>query len=383
MMLRRIIHKIHLWLSLLAGVFIVLIGLTGSILVFNGEINRALHPDLFHVTAGAAISYDKASQAVLENHPNRKIERIYAPAHPDAGGVYLFRVKDGKERNYVYVDPGTGKITGELGNNTFLNWVGELHYHLLLADYNGSEIVGIIGFMLFFVVISGIYLWWPGIKNWVKGFSIRKSSNRYIKHYDYHKVFGIVSVPFLLIVSLTGALFTFDEDIFGWFGANPRPVPSKELLVSQPLPTGKLPLDQLVAFAQQTVPDARVTQIRIPAKPEEGKPEGAMEVRLTHHYDPSGFGNVQIWLDQYSGKVIAKQDATVDPGLTYQTWLFPLHTGMYGGIITKVIYCIGGLIPALLMVTGTYMWYRKARKKQLAKQKVKVKTAEQNLIETA
>ncbi|MFE4352734.1 PepSY domain-containing protein [Peribacillus butanolivorans] len=36
---RRIIAKIHLWLSMLAGVFIVLIGLTGSLLVFEPELN--------------------------------------------------------------------------------------------------------------------------------------------------------------------------------------------------------------------------------------------------------------------------------------------------------------------------------------------------------
>jgi uncharacterized iron-regulated membrane protein len=368
MLLRKVLSKIHLWFSLLAGIFIVLICLTGSILVFEGELNRAFYPELFKVTQGKAVSYDTAYQAVMEKYSKGKVDRIYTADYPDTEGVYVYRVKVGKERKQVYVDPGTGKITGELGNHTITGWIANLHYYLLLQDFSGREIVSSIGVVLFFVTASGLYLWWPGIKNWVRGFTIRKGSNLFASYYDYHKLLGIISVPLLLVVSITGALFTFDDTIFGWFGAVSSVSPAKQVLVSKPLPAGKTSIDKVIGIAQETVADAKVTQIRIPAQPEKGKPEGAVEVRLSRSFDPGELGNVKVWMDQYSGKIVAQQDATVDSGLTYQTWLYPLHTGKFGGIVTKILYCIGGLLPAVLMVTGTYMWYYKARKKKLGKQ---------------
>lgn len=95
---RRIIAKIHLWLSMLAGVFIVLIGLTGSLLVFEPELNSMLHPNLYKVTEGKKVTYQQALQVVSESHPKGQIDRVYTPSEPNARGVYLFRLKEGEEQ---------------------------------------------------------------------------------------------------------------------------------------------------------------------------------------------------------------------------------------------------------------------------------------------
>ncbi|MEH7464631.1 PepSY-associated TM helix domain-containing protein [Bacillus thuringiensis] len=65
--------------------------------------------------------------------------------------------------------------------------------------------------------------------------------------------------------------------------------------------------------------------------------------------------------------MLAKLDPKVDDGLTYQTWLKPLHTGMFGGVFTKVLYVIAGLTPSILMFTGTYMWLHKKKNKRKLK----------------
>ncbi|BAU28102.1 putative iron-regulated membrane protein [Aneurinibacillus soli] len=372
--MRKAIGKIHLALSLLAGIFIVLISLTGSLLVFEHEIERLFQPKLYHVSAGPVVSYEQALTAAKKAHPKADVQRVYTPDEASTEGVYIFQMKDGKSSFSVYVDPGTGRINGEEGDQSFFTWVLELHRYLLLKDFNGAEITGIIGFLLFFITVSGIYLWWPGIRNWMRGFTFRRSPNTFAKHYNWHKVLGIWSVPFLLVVSLTGALFEYDEAIFGWFGAKPSKSPAKQILVSVPLPEGKKPLDALMRSAEQAVPDAKVIQVRMPAKPKKDQPEGAVEVRMTHGYDP-GNGNARVWLDAYSGRVIAKLDAKVDSGLTYQTWLFPLHTGAFGGIVTKVLYAIGGLILPVLAVTGTYMWWFKRRKRKQKQDKTESQAA--------
>ncbi|MED3691942.1 PepSY-associated TM helix domain-containing protein [Peribacillus butanolivorans] len=101
---------------------------------------------------------------------------------------------------------------------------------------------------------------------------------------------------------------------------------------------------------------------------ERGTPEGAVEFRLSGSFDP-GNGNVKVWLDQYSGKVVGKLDPRVNSGLMYQTWHLPLHTGSFGGLFTKILYAIGGLTPSILMFTGVYMWWYKKKNKNKRKQK--------------
>ncbi|PEW00642.1 hypothetical protein CN425_15245 [Bacillus cereus] len=366
MKVRKVIGKIHLYLSMIAGMFILLIGLTGSLLVFQHELNRVLHPDLYKVTEGEKVTYQKALQAVLAVHPKGEIQRVYTPDEPSAQGVYLFNLKEGKAKQEVYIDPGNGRINGELGEKSFFNQVGELHYHLLLNDFKGKEIVGIIGFIFFFIILSGLYLWWPGIKKWIRGFVIRRSKNSYVKQYDLHRVIGGVSVPFLLIVSLTGGLLVYDKTIFGWFGAKSSVAPSKETLVSKALSGEKLPLDYLLSEAEKAVPQGKIMQVRLPEKAKKGKAEGAVEIRMSRSYDP-GNGNIKVWMDQYSGKVLAKLDPKVDSGLTYQIWRLPLHTGTFGGVFTKILYVIGGLTPSILMFTGVYMWRYKKKNKRKGK----------------
>ncbi|GLV66811.1 hypothetical protein Bmyc01_54800 [Bacillus mycoides] len=366
MKVRKVVGKIHLYLSMIAGMFIVLIGLTGSLLVFKHELNRVLHPDLYKVTEGEKVTYQKALQTVLAVHPKGEIQRVYTPDEPSAQGVYLFNLKEGKAKQEVYIDPGNGRINGELGEKSFFNQVEELHYHLLLKDFKGKEIVGIIGFIFFFIILSGLYLWWPGIKKWMRGFVIRRSKNSYVKQYDLHRVIGGVSVPFLLIVSLTGGLLVYDKTIFGWFGAKASMAPSKETLISKTLSGERLPLDYLLSEAEKAVPQGIIMQVRIPEKAKKGKAEGAVEIRMSRSYDP-GNGNIKVWMDQYSGKVLAKLDPKVDSGLTYQIWRLPLHTGTFGGLFTKILYVIGGLTPSILMFTGVYMWWYKKKKKRKGK----------------
>ncbi|WP_255299190.1 PepSY-associated TM helix domain-containing protein [Bacillus pseudomycoides] len=123
-------------------------------------------------------------------------------------------------------------------------------------------------------------------------FNIRQSKNQYVKQFDLHRVIGAVSVPFLLIVSLTGGLFVYDKTIFGWFGAKATVMPAKEKLISKPLSGGKILLDRLLHTAEKEVPEGTIMQVRIPEKVKQGKAEGAIEIRMSRSYDPGVDGPV-------------------------------------------------------------------------------------------
>ncbi|NGM83894.1 PepSY domain-containing protein [Paenibacillus sp. 7124] len=359
MQVRKVILNIHLTLSLLAGLFIVVLSLTGTVLVFKNELTQAMYPELFKVTQGERISYQDAQKSILSQYPEAQFLRIYTPDEPVTNGSFLFWINNDGERVYVYMDPATGNILGTLDESAFPNKLSVFHRNLLLEKYHGFEIVGIVGFMFTFILISGLYLWWPGIKSMAQGFKRRKATNPYIKKNDLHRLIGVYSIPVLLIIAFTGAVYPFSEKILGWFGTGWTP-PAQKLAV-QVKPEGRLPVDELVRLAEQTTPSSKATLIILPAKPEKN-----IDIRLTRSYDPGAghTGNVKVWMDPYNGQVLEKWDPKIN-NVFYQTWVFPLHTGAYGGIITKVLYSIVGLMPSILMFTGIYIWqYKKRRRKK-------------------
>ncbi|MGH9784071.1 MAG: PepSY domain-containing protein, partial [Terriglobia bacterium] len=52
-------------------------------------------------------------------------------------------------------------------------------------------------------------------------------------------------------------------------------------------------------------------------------------------------------------------------GDTALFWLTRLHFGRWGGIPTKVLWTIFGLVPAVLFITGAYMWWNRAVRSNL------------------
>jgi hypothetical protein len=45
----------------------------------------------------------------------------------------------------------------------------------------------------------------------------------------------------------------------------------------------------------------------------------------------------------------------------FESMMYPVHSGVYGNIPVKIIYCVGGLTPALLAITGFILWWRRKR----------------------
>ena len=47
--MRKLLLKLHLWMGSLAAVFLLLLGVTGSLLIFEDPIDHALNPRLSYV----------------------------------------------------------------------------------------------------------------------------------------------------------------------------------------------------------------------------------------------------------------------------------------------------------------------------------------------
>ena len=80
--MRKVFHKLHLWLSIPLGVFLSLICLTGAILVFETEIKECMSPELYRVEVKEGevkLSPSQLAAAVMRQVPDTLEELVKLP----------------------------------------------------------------------------------------------------------------------------------------------------------------------------------------------------------------------------------------------------------------------------------------------------------------
>jgi uncharacterized iron-regulated membrane protein len=361
---RKVVAWVHLWTSLLIGAFIIVVTLSGTTLVFYPELNKLIYPHAFTATPGRT-SLEQIYHTVQEHYPKRKVEWIVRTV--DANSVYQVQL-EGEPATTVFVDPGSGQILETLPlDQTLLGWFTKLHTELFLGE-TGTKILGCIGIALLLMLITGIYLWWPGMKKWLPGWSLRWRRGWYIRNYDVHKLLGVISLPILLVIVLTGISLCFYDQVRPfWYAITFTAQPElRDVKSTKPEGTAKrLTLDQIAARARFFVPDGTVAWINVPA--DETAPA---EIWLSAPFDPyvgSGYdGQVMVQLDQYSGALLQLNDPrTKSWNITlFESWLFALHVGSFGGTAMRILYLVVGLSPTVLAITGLAMWLIKRRNRQ-------------------
>jgi uncharacterized iron-regulated membrane protein len=147
--LRRAMFQIHLWSGLILGLYIVVVCVSGSALVFRHDLY-----DKFE-------SYDQARHSI----------RI------------AYKV---------------------------LSWFGDLHGSLLLG-HKGMAINAVGGFLTAAVCVTGLIIWWPGIARWRRALTVRGGVGWKRFNFDLHSALGFWTFLILFVWGMTGGYFVFPE----------------------------------------------------------------------------------------------------------------------------------------------------------------------------
>lgn len=353
---RKLVFILHRCLGLVVGPMLVIVGLTGSLLVFQDEISHHLEHRLFgHITPQeqrvSPESVLNTVKAAYTSQKDLKLDRLYLSSQPDAFYKVWLRSPT-NELTEVVVNPYTGIIVGEsIWDNTLIAITFKLHYALLAGD-TGTIIVGIAALLLFILCITGIILW-SGWRKLVTGFQIKWKAHPKRVNFDIHKVAGILAAVFLALTSFTGFCWNFDSFadaiIHTATFTHKQPDP-----VSKPIP-GKSPLEvsDLLEKADAALPEAVTTVIYLPRKPED-----VLKVRKKLPQEAETSGQSYVYLDQYTGGVVQLINGLM-PSRVERVWnsFEPLHYGTFGGLPTRILYVFVGLAPLFLFITGFVMWW--------------------------
>jgi uncharacterized iron-regulated membrane protein len=355
MKLRQVALSLHRYIGYIAGLVLVFIALTGSLLVFKNEIDRFFEPQLLQVVPGEKrVPLQSVVDKVRFNYPELSITSVDMPL-PGEGVYKIWSESKSKQTVFLYVNPYNGDILGSrLQEKTLMDILVNLHINLLMGE-TGAVVVGIYGLLLLILCVTGLFLW-PGWKKFASGFKIRWKAPGKLINYDVHKVVGILSVAFLLLIVSTGvamSFFTQFEKALYSLTATPMPtIPSK----SQPAAGRKtVAIDLILSKAEQALPGTQTIWIDLPPDS-----QGLFRVGKRFSQDTSlssASSDSQIFVDQYSGKVVrvnTVQNAPLATQIIYS--LYSLHIGSYGGLGMRIVYVLIGLAPVGLLFTGLVLW---------------------------
>ncbi|MBW4568690.1 MAG: PepSY domain-containing protein [Tolypothrix carrinoi HA7290-LM1] len=349
----------------------MIIGLTGSLLVFSDEIDRfLLSRQIGHIIpSGQRVSIESALNTVKAAYNSQgelKPTFIHALPEPDAP-YQVFLTSPKGVRTEVSVNPYTGAIVGSrVSDNTFRLLTIKLHYQLLAGE-TGRQIMGVVALMLFILSVTGIFLW-SGWQRLISGFKIKLKAHPKRVNFDIHKVVGIIAAVFLGLTGLTGFCWNFYDltkaVIYAMtFTAN-RPNPVSGAIANSSL----LNLTQLLQKADAALPDAVTTYVVLPDKPED-----TLQVGKKLPQESWKYGFSQVYLDQYTGEVVQlKNGLKQSLGDKVLDSFAPLHFGTFGGLGTRILYVFIGLTPLILFITGFVMWWYRYKGKNRRQQTVKI-----------
>jgi uncharacterized iron-regulated membrane protein len=277
--LRRALFQIHLWTGLALGLYIVMLSVTGSVLVYRNELDRFLATTRPAFVPGKPpLPKDQLRATAERLYPGWQVTRVGERISRRNPTIEVWVEKGGvkKERlfnPYTGQDLGDAVTQGELG----LMWVARLHDELLF-DRAGKTWNGALSLVFTVLVLTGLVVWWPGITRWRRSLGVRVRSGWNLFNWELHSALGFWLFLFMLVWGVSGIYLGIPDPFADFVDA-----------VSSP---------------------------------------------ATDYGDR--------------------------PGDVFLQWLVRFHFGRWRSAPLKALWAVVGLVPAVMFVTGTIMWWNRS-----------------------
>src|SRR5512138_614984 len=139
--------QVHLWTGIAVGLYIVVICLTGSVLVFRRELMRTYsnRPQVIARTDVKPLTEDELGAAALRAFPDYKVEKVWRARRSNTPvDIWMTRGAGEKDRKQHLFDPYTGADLGETRPRAvrFIDWMVSLHDDLL-GGMTGRTVNGV------------------------------------------------------------------------------------------------------------------------------------------------------------------------------------------------------------------------------------------------
>lgn len=217
--LRRALFQVHLWVGIALGIYIFVISVTGGVLVYRNELYRAATPaPIISTASGPRLTDDQIKAAAKRLYPGYTVFSVTHPENPNE--AVDARLTRGDEIRHRLIDPKTGQDLGDAVSTGIRMVSGLLDLHdNLFAGPTGRKVNGLGAVALLVLAVTGIVVWWPGVKTWRRSLRLPRGVGWKRFNWHLHSTVGFWSLLFVLAFGLSGIYLAFPDrvqDIADW-----------------------------------------------------------------------------------------------------------------------------------------------------------------------
>jgi uncharacterized iron-regulated membrane protein len=396
-MIRPFFVWLHRWSGLVMAAFLIVVGLTGSLLAFNVELERVFAPQLFAAPRPGVARLDLATLAERAEAmvPRGRVVGITF-TEPDQASVYFTARDDlatGKPYDLdfteFFLDPWTGEELGRRrrgdlsqGLINLMPFIYELHWTLAIGSI-GQWTLGVVALIWTLDCFNGFYLTLPlssaGFwRRWKSAWLVKRHAGFYRLNFDLHRAGGLWLWAMLFIFGWSSVMmnirpFVFDPVMRVLFDYRSPMDSYMALIRSSPPERPALGWREALTAGERLMAAAAVENRFTAGAPQSlsYSPEINAYLYSVHgsrdlfERSPKGGGTSVLFDGDTSALVELSQPTGEHSGNTVESWLYALHMARVFGMPYRIFVCALGLVIAMLSVTGVYIWWKKRRARKL------------------
>lgn len=396
--------RLHRWAGLATALFLLLAGLTGSLLAFKNELEGVINPRLFIVSPPLGKAADDfLDPLVLRDrlatlYPQARADHLSFPVAGKSQMFYLMPRTDPSTglsypllQDQVFMDPYTGEVLGSrkwgelfsadhgFQRANVMPFVWRVHEALALPHPWGKVFMGVVALVWTLDAFVGLWLTFPRgrpfFKKWKPAWQIKRGASLQRLNLDLHRAGALWLWLLLLVFAWSSVMLNLREIVY-------EPVMSlafefkaeRAPRLTSPKDHPRLDWQEAHARARDAL-QAMAREQGFVVQHEDSlwyRPAfGAYLYRTHTSLDIREEGGASdLWIDGDSGVVRRVQfEGRAASGDTISNWLRVLHTGLVWGVGYRVALVTLGLAVAVLSVTGVIIWNVKRRSRRLAQQR--------------
>jgi uncharacterized iron-regulated membrane protein len=374
-MTRRLVQQLHLWVGLLLCLPLVILGLSGSLLVYE-DWTRLLDPHrtaavgegkpIGDIVAAARVAapqgYAPAFYRAPEEPGDFASVRLTAWPQRQGQGQPAASSQGGGVPLRIEIDPVSLQVWDSLLSSRVISFVHTLHANFFLSD---RRFVGWLGVAMVVLGLSGLINWWPPRRRWREGFVVRRKARGVLLYRQLHGAAGIWAYVVFIVVSLSGVYLAFPQTMRDAVNivapARDLRAAAASVKVERGAGATAMSVDEAAALARQSVPEGQVDFVGLPSRPDQ-----PYRITLLRPGQDQGQPVMTVFVDPWARQIVK----TFDPreysaGETVIAWQHTLHSGDGAGPLWKLLVFAVGFLPLLFSITGVWMWWLK-RARRLA-----------------
>ncbi|WP_211907816.1 PepSY-associated TM helix domain-containing protein [Tardiphaga alba] len=392
---------IHKWTGLFTAVFLIIAGVTGSLLAFEKELEALVNPGQYVVPARVDANGQPAPmldpfdlhERAIAALPGYQISGFPFLREPDRSVRFNLARSDKTlpDADQAFLDPYDGRLLGirkygatPFDRTTLIGFIYKLHYALALPRPYGEWFFGIVALVWTVNCLVGIVSTFPRIspfwRRWLPAWLIKRSASTYRLHYDIHRASGLWLWGVLFLFAWSSVMLNLRQEVytpvmstFLDFRKNPEP---RKPDTSKPL----LDWRQAYAIAVRTMDEVASKEgFTVNFRSQlfyNRRLDTYIYYANTSRDVQNDRGQTGVFIDARTGALLHTRIPTGEySGDTVSRWLQSLHMAKVFGLPYRIFVAIIGLALAISAYTGLYVWWKKRKARLISEKRKQAKAA--------